>query len=260
MGRLASAMFHIALRFAALIVAALPLPALACSVADGYRVPTNLELAQDAELILLGKVMGVESGKEGVPQSHALLVQPLSAIKGELPAGMVKLPGIGLLADPRFLALSNPYDLIDAHPLSYIGGCIRYMFPQGSTVLFFLKPGQTAGSWAPSGGPFSRWAEDVPADGGPWTTLSAIYARAGTLPAADREALLESEHAALSARTDDPVALLMAADIARQIAGPNEEWNTQLDRARERDDGAGEGAAESTVDTTLDAMRRSEGK
>ena len=36
---------------AGLVLFAAPLPALACSVAPGYRVPTNLELVERSELI-----------------------------------------------------------------------------------------------------------------------------------------------------------------------------------------------------------------
>lgn len=253
-----------ALRLAALIVAASPLPALACTVEPGYRAPSNLELAQDAELILLGKVIDEEGGIAEEPWSDALLVQPLAALKGDLPAGAVKLPGMGLLPDARFLALSHPYDFTDAHPLSYIGGCIRYMFPLGGEVLFFLKPGQAPGSWVPSAGPFSRWAEDVPSASAPWAALTTIYTHAAGLPAEERAAWLEGERAGLSARTDDPVAQLMAADIARQIAGPDGQKNAPLEAdgamAPAGTADAAVDAGPSTVETTLEAMRRSDGK
>lgn len=256
-----------ALRLAALIVAATPLPALACSVEGDYRLPTNLELVQGADLILLGKVIGEEGGVAEEPWNDALLVQPLAALKGDLPAGTVKLPGMGLLADTRYLALSNPYDFADAHPLSYIGGCIRYMFPLGGEVLFFLKPGQMPGSWVPASGPFTRWAEDVPASSAPWAALTTIYTHAASLPEGERAAWLEGERASLSARADDPVALLMAADIARQIAGPEAQISARLeaeeamaDAINAAADAAAGAGGPSTVETTLEAMRRSDSK
>src|SRR5690606_33202515 len=113
-------------------------------------------------------------------------------------------------------------------PISYIGGCIRYMFPRGTTALFFLTREQ--GEWSFSGDPFSRWAEDVPGPDAPWVKLTELYARAAALPEAERKALLEAERGRLAADPGDPVALLMAADIARQLAGPNERWNAIMDR------------------------------
>lgn len=44
------------LAFGGLALLATPLPAGACSVAPGYRVPTNMKLVERAELILLGTV------------------------------------------------------------------------------------------------------------------------------------------------------------------------------------------------------------
>jgi len=215
-------MIRISTSLAAVMLAALPLPALACSVVSGYRAPTNFELARDAELILLGKVIGAEGGAAEEPWNDRLLVEPIAALKGDLPDGPVKLPGMGLVERDGFRVLSNPYDFTSAHPLSFIGGCVRYMFPLGGTVLFFLVPDQTPGSWRPAGGPFSRWAEDVPEGGGPWAALAALYADAADLPEGERMALLEAERATLASRGDDPIALLMAADIARQIAGPDD--------------------------------------
>ena len=41
----------------ALTLAAAPTAALACSPAPGYRVPTNLELAAEADAIVLGEAL-----------------------------------------------------------------------------------------------------------------------------------------------------------------------------------------------------------
>lgn len=209
---------------------ALATPAIACSVAADYRIPTNLELAQEAELVLLGRVVGEVEGAD--TWGTKLLIEPVQAIKGEMPEGTVSLARAGLVPEDRadFAILSNPYELSQAHPLSYIGGCIRYMFPRGTTALFFLKRAPDGEGWRPSGGPFSRWAEDVLSEEAPWLMLTQLYVEASAAPESERKAMLEAKRAELAAMADDPVAQLIAADIARQLAGPNETWHETMER------------------------------
>ena len=229
-------------RFTLLAAAILTIttPAIACSVTPDYRVPTNLELAKGAELVLLGRVVGEETEDGSGPWDSALLVEPIEAIKGEAPesagaAGTLAIGGVGLVPEerPDFGVLSNPYELAQAHPLSYIGGCIRYMFPAGTTALFFLERDDSGTGWRSAGGPFTRWAEDVLTDDAPWLRLVRLYARAAAQPAAERTALLETERTRLAALPADPVAHLMAADIARQLEGPNQTWHETMEREME---------------------------
>lgn len=220
--------YHMA-NCAALVFIGLATSAQACSVVDDYRVPTNLELAEQAPTIILGRVVGEKPGER--PWDGKLLIEPLEAIKGDLPLSRVELAGSGLVdpVDKRgFGILSNPYELEQAHPLSYIGGCIRYMFPKGTTALFFI--GKEDGQWVPAGGPFSRWAEDVLTDDAPWLRLTRLYTSAADLSEQERAEFLGREMARLSALADDPVAQLMTQDIARQLAGPNETWNAIMQR------------------------------
>jgi len=208
-------------------------PAVACSVTADYRVPTNLELAANAELVLLGRVVGEVEGAE--PWGRKLLIEPVQAIKGEMPEGTVSLARAGLVPEdrPDFGVLSNPYELNQAHPLSYIGACLRYIFPAGTTALFFLERAPDGEGWRPSGGPFSRWAEDVLVEDAPWLRLTRFYAEVAAAPEGERAVLLEAERARLAALADDPVAQLMAADIARQIEGPNPTWHEVMRRGIE---------------------------
>jgi hypothetical protein len=250
-------MFRFASALAAFALAALPVPALACSVASDYRVPTNLELAGQAQLILLAKVIGEEGGGEDA-FGKAILVEPILALKGEMPAEPIAISG-SQLSDERFLVLSNPYEFGEAHPLSYSGACIRRMFPLGTTALFFLE--QRDGQWMPSGDAFSRWAEDVPGEEAPWVKLTQIYITASRLSGEERKGVLEAERDMLREWKDDPVALLMAADIDRQLKGANEAWNVLMQRQMQEMGSFGpdnEAEAEeptNSVDAALDAMR-----
>lgn len=209
--------------FVAILLLAVPLPAIACSVVPGYRVPTNVELVADADLILLGTVTDGDRAPDAIPEQR-ITVEPLAAIMGELPTGPLAMPG--WIATGAEAMLSNPYELKDAHPQSLAGACNRMGFPRGSRVLFFLK--WQGDHWRAAGGPFSRWAEDVLTDEAPWLQVVRLYAEAAALPASDRTAYLTARRDEHAAEHDNPVAQLIAADIARQLAGPNAPLREEL--------------------------------
>jgi len=228
--------------FLSLLLLGAPGAAFACSLAPGYRAPSNLELAGAADTIVLAKVMSGRLDADN-PEASTVTIHPLEAIKGLLPGDDIPLKGMMLTRDAgaEYAVLSNPYEFGEAHPVSYIGACIRYLFPLGTTALFFLD--RQDGEWVPAGGAFSRWAEDVPGADAPWVQLVRFYARIAELPAADRTELMEDEREALLARLDEPVAQLMAADITRQLG-----QSAAIEDPFERPGGA--------VESVLDAMRR----
>jgi hypothetical protein len=201
---------------AAAALLAAPLPALACSVAPGYHIPTNFELVEDADLILLGTVTDRDFAPDSTDE-QMIAVEPVAALKGATPGAPIALPA--MIATDADVQLSNPYELRDAHPQSLAGACVRYLFPRGSRVLFFLD--RHDGAWQPAGGPFSRWAEDVLTDDAPWLQAVRFYVEVAGLPEEDRAAALATRRDELGALGDDPVAQLIAADIDRQLAGPN---------------------------------------
>ena len=223
-------------------VAVAPAAVQACTLADDYRVPTNLKLAGQSELILRGRVIGEVEGDRA--RDSTLLVEPIETLKGSMPSGTVEIAGVGLIptTDERGLGLlSNPYQLEGAHPLSYIGGCIRYMFPEGTTALFFLD--RHDGKWLPAGGAFSRWAEDVLEENAPWMKLARFYATIPLEDAERRKAMLEAERDRLLAQSGDLVATLMAQDIERQLSDPNEAWNEIMHKAIDGESEVPAGAA-----------------
>ena len=209
--------------FVAILSLTVPLPAIACSVAPGYRVPTNVELVADADLILLATVSKGDAAPDAIPEQR-ISVEPLAAIKGDLPTAPIVMPG--WIATDAEAVLSNPYELHDAHPQSLAGACNRMSFPRGSRVLFFLK--WEGDHWRAAGGPFSRWAEDVLTDEAPWLQVVRLYAEAAALPAGERTAYLTARRADYGAESDDPVAQLIAMDIDRQLAGPNKPLREDL--------------------------------
>ena len=204
------------LPLAGLALVAAPLPALACSVAPGYRVPTNMELVEEADLILLGTIADGDFEPDGT-ERPMIAVQPVAALKGAMPPAPIAIPA--MITTDAAARLSNPYELEHAHSQSLAGACVRFIFLRGSRVLFFLD--REDGAWRVAGGPFSRWAEDVLTDDAPWLQAVRLYVEVAKLPEADRTAALAARRDELAAIEDDPVAQLIAADIARQMDGPN---------------------------------------
>lgn len=106
-----------------------------------------------------------------------------------------------------------------------------------SSVLFFVKPAEKEfgadvppemrGMLVPAGGAFARWAEDVPSKDAPWVRATRIYAEAAALPKEQQRQFLLTKRAELL-RAPDPYSRLIAADIERQLAGPNKPWNQRM--------------------------------
>src|SRR5690606_22863621 len=242
-----------ALGVAALAGAAAALPAVACSAPADPR--GNLEQVADAETILLGRVIS-GSGAAGDPQDWSIVVRPLEAIKGALPQGDITFSGLALSTIDGGSALSNPFEFERAHPNAYAGACNRYLFPLGTTVLFLLDRDEN-GAWSSAAdGAFSRWAEDVPDAAAPWVQLVRLYAVAAGLPEEDRMPFLSDEREALMARTGEPLAQLMADDIARQVMDSGEAAGTADAEGTAFEDAFRDPASESAVEASLRAMRQ----
>lgn len=213
---------------AALALLAAPLPAIACSVASGYRAPSNLELVQDADLILLGIVTPGDAAPDS-GEAQTIEVHPVDVLKGDFSGETLRLPGA---IDPGAqVVLSNPYELKEPHPQSFAGACTRYAFAGGTRVLFFLK--KQGDGWQLAGGPFSRSAEDVLADDDPWMQIVRFYAEVARLPADEHRIILEGQRDEWAGDAGNPVARLLAADVARQLEGPNEPLKEDLPPAPE---------------------------
>ncbi|KTE24645.1 MULTISPECIES: hypothetical protein [unclassified Sphingopyxis] len=231
-------------------------PAAACSPVPGYRVPTNMELTAGADLILLATVTGgVAIDDADGPDGVRIDLRPVAALKGDLASAPTSLDIA--LATGRFALPSNPYELVDAHPLAYIGGCTRYMVPLGSRLLFFLDRHEQR--WIPAGGPFSRWAEDVLTDDAPWLAAVKFYLEVQALPEGERSAALSARGDELRKQPLDPVAQLLADDIDRQLAGPNEplrrEFLPDPDEDEDEDADPAETAARKAVKAAKEAAR-----
>src|SRR5690606_15022892 len=247
-----------ALSVAAFAGAAVAVPAAACTPAVGYQVPTNLELVRAAETIVLARVVGGTAASPADPAGGSVVLRPVETLKGDLPQGDIPLSGMSLpVARGGMVSgyeLSNPFEFERAHEQAYAGACIRTTFPLGTTAVFFLS--READGWAPAGGPFTRWAEDVPDAQAPWVQLVRLYTTAATLPGEDRVALFSNEREALMARRGEPLAQLMADDIARQVMDSGEAAGRADAEGTAFEDPFRDPASESAVEASLRAMRQ----
>ncbi|HST36367.1 MAG TPA: hypothetical protein VLK25_07035 [Allosphingosinicella sp.] len=198
-------------------------PAAACSVVSGYRAPTNLELVEQADTIVIAEVLRPDDPNAGdtrdMPPSMRmfLLVRPTLLIKGAALPGEMRI--FGSIAEGDYAgAVGDPDELEAAHPLSYIGGCTRYIFPRGGTILLFLARDEH-GALVPLNPPFSRYAEDVASPDARWVRAVRLYAEIAALPARERRAALVARRDALRAEASDRDALAIADDIDRSLRG-----------------------------------------
>jgi hypothetical protein len=189
-------------------------PAAACSVVSGYRVPTNLELAERAEAIVLGTVE-LQEGEGGAFETR-VVVRPTLLLKGAVLPAEVRLSGF-LATGAVVVTSSDPRELHRVNPDALGGGCNRYIFRRGMQLVLFLRR-DGRGELRPELPPFARAAEDVPSADAPWVKAVRLYAEVAALPAKRRRAALVARREALRS-SGDADAALVAADIDRQLRG-----------------------------------------
>jgi hypothetical protein len=203
------------LGIAALAATSAGAPARACTTTVDYRVPTNFELTERADVIVLGRIEGMNVVREH--RSTRVIVLPIALIKGQQPTQAFEL--VGFISNDRMQAVaSDPHDLVNANPHVFAGACQRYGFDRGMLVLFFLQRHQ--GELRLISAPYARAAEDVPSRDAPWVEAVRIYADVAALPEEDRRQALISHRDRLRSSSSEPHAALIADDIDRQLASP----------------------------------------
>lgn len=187
----------------------------ACSTVVGYRVPTNLELTERADVVLLG----VAEAHIAAAKEHELgqvVIRPVEVLKGGPLPTELRIAG-SLSEDRRFVIASDPKELHEPNPGALMGGCTRYAFKRGMLLVLFLER-QADGTLDLAGYPFARSAEDVPSPEAPWVKAVRLYAQVAALPKDQRKAALKARRDALRAQVGDSDAALLVQDISRQIS------------------------------------------
>lgn len=203
-----------ALAFASGLAVAAAGGASACSVASDYRVPTNIELVEQSELIVLGSIEGAEGDQTGGnPYDARLLLKPVRAIKGELPQAQLKLLGfLGFRGRPGAII---PTPLNSPHPSAMWGACIRQAYVKDGLVVAMFR--STPEGFVQIKAPFARAVEDVEGPDALWVRTAMLYSRLlEAPPGTERRAALEAERRRLEGEPGED-AQAIAADIAHHL-------------------------------------------
>ena len=189
----------------------------ACSIGRSYKAPTNLELAEQGEVIVIAEVSGQRAGEDAY--ENTVIARPTVLLKGEALPPSVDLPDSWLEEGTEMLAtVSSPRELRSPNPDTLIGGCVRYLFAKGMQLVLFLHRDES-GALTPFRSAFSRDAEDVENEDGLWVKAVREYAAISLLPQAQRQAQLQKRMLELQAQADDPDSLAIAEDMRIELEG-----------------------------------------
>ncbi|HEX8364349.1 MAG TPA: hypothetical protein VF702_06630 [Allosphingosinicella sp.] len=146
-------------------------PARACSLAEDYLAPSNYELVQIADAIVIASAGPRYRNSGGGPNvgDGGVVFRVLGNVKGAPPA-RVRLDD-ATLGSVRRSDLTN---LSDVHPDASRGMCNRYTFARGERYLLFLARGDD-GSWGQLDFPFSRVNEDYAGEHSVWMRTVRRY-------------------------------------------------------------------------------------
>ena len=178
-------------------------PAASCSAVEGYRIPTNFELVEKAELIVLARIAGTEPPGKDDPTDGYVLIEPVRVLKGEAPAGPLKV--IGRTDWNGNPIPSMPTVLDSSHFSAGLGACVRMFYPAQGLVLAMFERGPDG--FMQVGDPWARAVEDVEAEDGLWVRAVEEYL------AIQRSAAGGNMRVAVEARRRD---LLDRRDVAAQ--------------------------------------------
>ena len=198
----------------ALSLLAMP-PALACSVGPSYRVPNTQQLAQAADLIVLARV----EGATGKGLESTTILKPTVLLKGTALPSRLTLQGWmqGTVIENYTLPAptrSDPAELVQPNDDALMGGCTRYIFARGMTLLVFYQ--RDKGQWRFMSYPFARVSEDVPSGSSRWVRAVREHIAIARLPATARRPAMRTRADELARGTADERAI--ARDMRRLLA------------------------------------------
>ncbi|HEX8222605.1 MAG TPA: hypothetical protein VF605_02175 [Allosphingosinicella sp.] len=154
-----------------------------CSAVEGYVRPSNFELVQISDAIVVATARAERRDRK---QDESFIVFELGEkVKGEAPS-RIELPGY--LGRPR---PSDQADIASSHPEGHQGPCNRTTFRKGGRYLLFLEKGE-GGRLRQTGHLFSRINEDYAGEDTVWMRTVRRYLRLqATAAPMEQVALLE---------------------------------------------------------------------
>lgn len=145
-----------------------PVGALACSTVPGYVRPSNFELVQIADTIIIAQAIG-ERSKDGAEWSDGRVrFRVQETLKGE-PDREIEVSRLGLGRTRP----SDPNNITFSHPEGHAGPCNRVTVSKGAAYILFLD--RRGNDYVPLGYPFSRVVEDYAGEEAIWTRAVRVY-------------------------------------------------------------------------------------
>ncbi|HEX7998545.1 MAG TPA: hypothetical protein VF528_09155 [Pyrinomonadaceae bacterium] len=149
----------------------------ACSLTDGYLRPSNYDLVEEADAILLAEAISFDStvGANEMPPLPKFTFKILEVIKGDFTQDLLEQGGVD-----TYLGKSDENDFSALRPGAGTGACNAYDYQVGKKFLLFVNKNK-AGGWRISGAPFSRINEEVSNSDSPWVIAVRHYTRISSL-------------------------------------------------------------------------------
>jgi hypothetical protein len=201
---------------AALLLAARAATAEACSLAGDYVRPSNFELVQIADAIVIAR----PERRIGRGDDSRLVFRVEAAVKGAPPERIALDVELGRTQP------SDLENLSESHPEGHSGPCDRTTFSRQGRYLLFLERAPD-GSWRQLGHAFSRISEDYGGEDNGWMRSVRRYLRLQqTLAPMDQIAALRMM-AETGRDTGRPLSAGERADIADHL-GSISQWKPTL--------------------------------
>lgn len=193
-------------------------PSAACSMDEGYKVPTNFELVEKAKVIVLARVERVPASDavgNNSPMSQMVTLRPLRFLKGTATAN--ELAVMGGKPPKNWEGVSTVTTLWQSHFSAGLGACIRQFYQPGELVVAMFDSDSRAKEITGKelNQLFAAWARVVETVDGPddvWVHAVERYATIQTGDPATIKQRIESETQQLRS-VATPEAQAIAADL-----------------------------------------------
>lgn len=205
-------------------------PSAACTAAEGYSIPSNFELVQKAEVIVLARVTEVPESLavgDGSRDQSVVKIAPIRFLKGSADG---ELALFGWTGPPSWRGFPTPTTLQQSHFSAGLGACIRQLYTPGELVVaMFERDPQmqelTGLELSQIGDPWARAVETVNGPDDIWVQAVERYVALESGPPATLDVRIRSSVDELGA-TNSPGAQAMAVDLEAHLTGkpPENVW------------------------------------
>lgn len=138
----------------------------ACSMSEGFVRPSNFELIQMTDAIVIASAISASKNKNS---GSTVRFKVIEDVKGD--TGKTVYDNWGHLGET---VQSDPMELAAAHPDAYAGPCNRMTYAKGHEYVLFLQR-QEDGKYLVSGSAFSRINEDYFGPDSLWMKIINYY-------------------------------------------------------------------------------------